>query len=461
MNWKDYEKEVHAYFSQMYPNSKITYDAKIVGRYSKRERQIDVLIEDDIAGFPLKIVVDAKYFSENIDVKCVESFISMIEDVNANQGLLVTQKGYSDAAINRAYYGPQEIELDVLNFKELLEHQSLKAIPYTGKNSLLLSAPFGWVIDNRKQDAFLACLYQRGIDLSMAQKKHEWMYFSFWHKDQNASTIHELVVTQNEQMASDYNNLRIYESRAPKRNDDRETYIRIAQFDERPYREITGYIDCDEFIAFFVLFTTEELQGRNLRKLAHILQYSTPIKIDFDNTEVIAQLEEKLPKIEDCNERAAACKQLADWYAEMDNDVDAMRYRRLCWDSHPEYYENIKPLILGELKLSNIEQAISYSSEFFSLSPENPRVMQDLLSIYKKPEYRECFEKLVHDLKAKYNNRKEALGNICVHYAMYLAGFENEVEAIEHFKLAKKLFKEVDINHYIIQQIDDVLNERA
>ena len=163
MNWKDYENEVYQYFPDMYPGSKITFDAKVVGRYSKTERQIDVLIEDDVAGIPIKIVVDAKYFSTHIDVKCVESFIAMLEDVKANQGLLITQKGYSKAAINRAYYGPHNLELDVLNFEALLEHQGLEAIPYSGRNSLLLSSPFGWVIDSSKHAGYLACLYQRGV----------------------------------------------------------------------------------------------------------------------------------------------------------------------------------------------------------------------------------------------------------------------------------------------------------
>ena len=188
MNWKYYEKEVHDYFSQIYPNSTITYDAKIMGRYSKKVRQVDVLIEDDIAGFPLKVVIDAKYFSRNIDVKCVESFISMLEDVNANQGLLVTQKGYSEAAINRAYYGPQELELDVLNFDALLNHQGLEAIPYAGENGLILSSPFGWVIDNKKHSGFISCLYQRGINFKEAQKRKEWIYFNFWKKTNMSQT---------------------------------------------------------------------------------------------------------------------------------------------------------------------------------------------------------------------------------------------------------------------------------
>ncbi|MCY3683732.1 MAG: restriction endonuclease [Gemmatimonadetes bacterium] len=283
MNWKDYEKEVYQYFAQMYPEAKITYDAKIIGHYSKKERQVDMLIEDEVAGFPIKIAVDAKYFSRKVDIKCVESFISMIGDIGANQGLLITQKGYSEAAIKRAHYGPEKIELDVLNFEDLQNNQGLIAIPYSGKNSILLPAPFGWVIDNNRQTGFLACLYQRGLDLKKAQENLEWMYLYFWHKDEKASCIDELVEMQNKGMEALYTNLCINERRSPKRTDNRNTYIRVVTSDQLPCQEVTGYIDCDEFIVFFVLFTKKELESRNLRKLKYILKYSEPLKIASKN----------------------------------------------------------------------------------------------------------------------------------------------------------------------------------
>lgn len=304
MNWKDYEKEVHQYFSQLYPDAKITYDAKIIGRYSKKERQIDVLIEDEIAGFPIKIAVDAKNFSKKIDVKCVESFISMIEDAEANQGLMVTQKGYSDAAINRAHYGPHKLDLDVLNFDDLLNNQGPFALPYSGENAIELQAPFGWIVDNSKQQAgCIACLYQRGLNLKSAQKNLEWMYCNFWHKKEDVSSIAALVEMQNEGMKADYTNLCISERHSPKRNDGRDTYIRAATSDQLPCIEITGYIDCGEFIFFFVMFTKKELESRNFRKLAYVIKYSTPAKIKFDNTRAIEQLENRCGTIEDAIEK--------------------------------------------------------------------------------------------------------------------------------------------------------------
>ena len=75
-----------------------------MGRYSHTNRQIDVLIESYIAGKKIRLIVDGKYFNKNIDVKAVEAFISMVEDVDAKQGILITSKGFSAAAINRAYY---------------------------------------------------------------------------------------------------------------------------------------------------------------------------------------------------------------------------------------------------------------------------------------------------------------------------------------------------------------------
>lgn len=118
---------------------------KIVGKYSKVERQIDIFIEGEIAGYEIKIVVDCKYFSKNIDVKQVESFCSMVEDVDAHQGVLITKKGFSKAAINRAYYGNQKIELDIINFDEIKEFQGFTAVPYVSNFSVILPAPFGWV----------------------------------------------------------------------------------------------------------------------------------------------------------------------------------------------------------------------------------------------------------------------------------------------------------------------------
>jgi cyanate lyase len=86
MNWKKYEKEIHSQLQEMFPDAEIMHNTTLPGRYSKIDRQIDVLIEDYAAGDRIKIMVEGKYFSENIDVKEVECFIGMMQDMGADKG---------------------------------------------------------------------------------------------------------------------------------------------------------------------------------------------------------------------------------------------------------------------------------------------------------------------------------------------------------------------------------------
>jgi hypothetical protein len=42
-NWKEYEQEIADYFKSEYPKATITPSAHLIGRFSKIERQIDLL----------------------------------------------------------------------------------------------------------------------------------------------------------------------------------------------------------------------------------------------------------------------------------------------------------------------------------------------------------------------------------------------------------------------------------
>jgi len=154
-----------------------------------------------------------------------------------------------------------------------LKNQSLAAVPYSGSKALLISAPFGWVIDNSRIVNSLATLYQRGRSFQDAQRAHEWMYLNFWHKDEAFKNIDDLISFQNEYMTHCYTNLEIDTKLGLRRKDNLETKIRIATAKELPCKEITGFIDCGDYIAFFVLFTIEQL-GR--KEWGQVLKYSVP-----------------------------------------------------------------------------------------------------------------------------------------------------------------------------------------
>lgn len=279
MNWKDYEKEVFEIFRSEYPEAQITFDAQKPGRYSKVNRQCDVLIEDYVAGNRMTIVVDAKFFGKNVDVKDVESFIGMLEDIGAHKGLLITQRGYSDAALNRAHNGPSDVELDVLSFKGLQAFQSHGAIPYAYDCGVLVPAPFGWVIDGRKSPTWLAVIYQQGRTLDEALESTEFMYVNFWDRRKDGDSIDELITHQSAMLKEADAEAHIELVPTIRRTDARVVLRKAVLPSYGGAVEYAGYVEFERFIFFCILLTKENVEKRNVRKLENILSRVSEIHV--------------------------------------------------------------------------------------------------------------------------------------------------------------------------------------
>jgi hypothetical protein len=173
MDWQQYEREIEEQFRKTYPSAQITHDAKLVGKFSKVERQIDLLIEERASDFAFRIVVDAKYRGRKIDVSDVEAFIGLTRDVEAHTGMMVALEGYTPAAVNRAHNEDLDIVPDVLNLEELKAFQGPTAIPYSGDKGVWIEAPFGWIVDATRRPHTVASLYQRGLTFEEAVRGEE------------------------------------------------------------------------------------------------------------------------------------------------------------------------------------------------------------------------------------------------------------------------------------------------
>ena len=459
MDWRAYENEIHEHLSHLYPRAAIRRDAQLLGRFSRVDRQIDILIEDEIAGFYTRIVVDGKYFARRIDVTHVERFIGLLEDVRATHGLLVTSQGYSKAAIQRAYNHPKDILLDVLNLSELREFQGLAGIPYSGKEAMYVRAPFGWIVDISRGDMFLATLYQRGRTLAEAQQVHEWMYVNYWHKNVEASSLAEVLDMHTRNMAAEYDQLDTSDDAGPSRDDGRATWVRVATYDDMPFKEITGYIDGDDIVAFFVLFTVLELEATNTRKLMHVLKYSMHFEITFRNEKVIRALKKSIESTDGPVERAGAYTQIALWYAEMDDLDNATLYFRRSFHTSPTVYRNFRPLMVAELSESRTDEAGNCAKALFRLDPANPRVMQDILEAYESDAYDEALGDLVQELRVEHEGNREAKVNIGFHYAMRLFNAGQFVSAFEVLRDASEVAQAISRDHPALPGIRALLAE--
>ncbi|MBO5829150.1 MAG: restriction endonuclease [Paludibacteraceae bacterium] len=271
MEWQDYEKIVLEECRRVFRNADISHNVHIKGLYSKRMRQIDVLVQTDKGTV---YVVDAKKYGIKVDVKTVESFIGMVKDVGGNYGIIVSEKGFTKAAINRAHYGEDNIEIDILNLHELSMFQSEWAIPYAGNNGVIALAPFCWVIDGARRNNMVAVMYRRGFSFEEAAKNKEWAYINFWDKSDEICTLDELISWQNSNLLCDNNNGTIEEICSDL------IRIRIFNSPNYPTPEITLFREFDDFFLFVVLFSPNNMISKNIEKMKYFLINSTPIHVE-------------------------------------------------------------------------------------------------------------------------------------------------------------------------------------
>jgi hypothetical protein len=108
LSWRRYEQQIRDYLIERCGDqAKIEYDVKVVGKLSGAPRQADIWVTGMFAGFieDGTALVDCKYFSKKVDVMDVEEFIGMVEDVDADFGVLFTTEGYTDTARRRVRRG--------------------------------------------------------------------------------------------------------------------------------------------------------------------------------------------------------------------------------------------------------------------------------------------------------------------------------------------------------------------
>ncbi|NIY76976.1 restriction endonuclease [Thalassospira sp. HF15] len=101
----DYQKLEELVFNiqrELAPEAEIVHDAKMMGRHSKRLRQVDVLMTQRCAQFTIQIAIECKDYARPLDVKGVETFAGLLDDIGVHQGVLVCPKGFTKSAKTRA-----------------------------------------------------------------------------------------------------------------------------------------------------------------------------------------------------------------------------------------------------------------------------------------------------------------------------------------------------------------------
>jgi hypothetical protein len=107
-DYKKLEKLVAKIQQDLAPKSKVSHNAKLLGK-SGAQRQIDVLVEDRVGQYEIRIVIDCKDYSAPVDIKAVEECAGLFEDVSAQRGVIVCPAGFTKSAKARA----QQLQIDL------------------------------------------------------------------------------------------------------------------------------------------------------------------------------------------------------------------------------------------------------------------------------------------------------------------------------------------------------------
>jgi hypothetical protein len=277
--WRSFESDVYRAIMAKFPGARARFNAKLPGYLSDVPRQIDVLVELDGPGEPIRIAVEAKHHVRPIDVKGVEEFIGLLHDVRVERGVMLSSSGYTKTAFQRAFADDVDLDLDIFSLAEFIGWQNHGGIPFAGFHAAIVDAPLGWVLEPYPPEGMLAALHRRGISLDEAAEQREFIYVNIWDRSEMPN-LDALLERQGEDLRRWCPDVEIRMNAISVRTDF-QTRTRRAYTPGQSVVEITGFIEFPRFILFAVLHTPLLVELRNLRKLEYILQTAIPGEVVY------------------------------------------------------------------------------------------------------------------------------------------------------------------------------------
>tara|TARA_R110000744_G_scaffold36034_3_gene83226 strand:+ start:110235 stop:111089 length:855 start_codon:yes stop_codon:yes gene_type:complete len=276
--WRSFEQDIFGELKVRYKDAEVLHDVKLEGRLSDVKRQADIVLRRKKFGREIVTVFEAKFYSKKVDVKDVDSFVGFLDDVGADQGVLYTNVGFSDAAKRRAEAASPRIEVDIYPLFEYAPFQAECAIPYHGDRGVVVLAPIGWVVDGRNYGRGQppCYLYRRGQTLEKATTSGVVAYLQFWKKDDTAKSIEELIDFQTTRLTQHYGG----DCDAEIAYDLGACGQRISVRDTKlpnGMREVAGYSEFEDFICFSVLVDLGGYSFRPVTKMQELIGSILPV----------------------------------------------------------------------------------------------------------------------------------------------------------------------------------------
>lgn len=119
MTWQEYQEAVSLLYEQAAGIGEVKRNVLIPDKVTGQNRQVDTLIELEAKGHAVRILVDAKFHSDKIDVKEVEGVLALADAVNACKAIIVCSNGWTEPAEIKAIHS--NMDLRILDIDEALD----------------------------------------------------------------------------------------------------------------------------------------------------------------------------------------------------------------------------------------------------------------------------------------------------------------------------------------------------
>jgi hypothetical protein len=280
-DWKSYEAYVSGSLKRRFPHADVAANQKLKGKKSGVIRQIDVLVTAS-----QQVAVDCKCYRRKVDVKHVEAFLGMLDDLGIAYGVLVTTKGYTKAALARAKNDPRKNDLQILSPNRLSEYQHVGApLIWMDSVGIFLECPPGWVTDSDGggERGYLVAMYPLGHTIESAKRHAEFMYGNILRKDDNESlesvaAHHEAdILADAPESVFRHQKLLLKDQKSV----ERQAFLRTAQISTMNFGvEHSLYTDYGTHVLLLVLLSPPGQENRTEKLLTAIAEKSFEMTID-------------------------------------------------------------------------------------------------------------------------------------------------------------------------------------
>lgn len=100
--WQRFEDMVAEIQRSLAPKAKLSQNEHVMGNKSHTLREVDISVRQSVGQYEMFVAIDCKDYNKPVNLKGVEEFMGLVDDIGAHQGVMVSARGFSPKARVRA-----------------------------------------------------------------------------------------------------------------------------------------------------------------------------------------------------------------------------------------------------------------------------------------------------------------------------------------------------------------------